>query len=94
MSDMSEMELLEVLKEYSNCDGKETVECVTDLLKSIREDSDKFCNKLETCLEEFAEDNDICPICGEYLAFKPETLLPKYQGSHVGVNVCPNGCDC
>ena len=94
MSDMSSQELFSVLRDYCNDNGKEVVECVTDLLSELRADTNMFCNKLEGHLEEFAVDNNICVGCGEDLVFKPDHTVPMYQGCPVGINICPNGCDC
>ena len=94
MLEMSPQDLFDLIKESNNGDEQETVQCIQDLLGEIRKDVDKFCNKLDTCLEEFAIDNNICVGCGEFMQFRPDYTLPSYQGQPVGVNVCPNGCDC
>jgi len=85
-------ELFELLVEYANCNPKEVVETVSDLLKTIREDSDKYIMELDNLLEEFAEDNDICSVCGNELEFVKDSIAEEYQGSPIGQRICSNGC--
>ena len=89
---MSPRELFELLTEYANGNPKEVVETVSDLLKTIREDSEKYTMELDNLLEEFADENDICSVCGNEMEFVADSCLPEYQCSPVGQRVCSNGC--
>lgn len=86
---MSPQQIFDMIKEYNQGDVKETIESVVELLENLRNDTDKYIMKLDNALEEFADDNNVCCICGEELQFKSDESLEEYQGSPVGNKNCP-----
>jgi hypothetical protein len=85
---MTQLELIDLIKENNNGEVKGTVEDIVELLDDIRNDADKFTLDLEIELDKFAEDNEVCSICGNELIFKESYDQEEYQGSPVGTKYC------
>jgi phosphoenolpyruvate carboxylase len=90
---MIAQELFDFIKESNGGDTKETIELVVELLGNLRNDPDKYIMELDNCLEEFANDNEVCSICGEELNLKTYQQESEYHGSpcfeEMGDKYCP-----
>lgn len=88
-----EKELVEYISE--RFDGKETVEIISDLIKKIEDNPRQFTVNLSNAIEEYADEMNICPICGNEIILLDtyEEDRGEFQGFPATETIYKVGCE-
>ena len=64
---MTAIEVFEAIAKYTEYDEKETIQMTNGLIEILDKDLKGFIHSLSGHVEDYADDNFRCPLCGEEL---------------------------
>lgn len=88
---MTPYELLEVINEIHN--DEETIQILNEFIGILDNDPRKYINKLSDEIEQFAENLNICSLCGSKLkVISYEESRGEYQGFECSETIYQSEC--